>query len=109
MSRPLRLLFTVSLAAFFLGLAGCKTGTVYDRMYSPKKNYYTPPAEPKGKLSAEELLGPAEPAPDATPGGLPTDALPPSDPGAIPSLPPSAMPDPGMAPAPADPGMTPGF
>ena len=97
MSRLLRPL-AFSLAALALALAGCRTSTPYTRMYSPRKNYYTPPV-PKSEKSAEELLAATEAAKSATGPAIP-GGPPPAD--AIPGLPPAAAPaaDP-LAPAPA--------
>jgi hypothetical protein len=97
MFRPFRFVLPVVLAAGALGFSGC-IGTMYDDMYSYKKNRFKPPQE---KHEADSYLSaldkPAGAATDAAvPGGLPPA-------GDIPGLPPAGAPDAGAPPAPAAP------
>lgn len=92
MSRPFRLLLPAACAALSLGFSAC-VGTVYDKMYSNRKNYYKPPEEKK-EVSAEELFGADKPATPTDPGA----ALPALG-GDIPGLPPAMPADPAGMPA----------
>jgi hypothetical protein len=97
MSRPLRFLVPAVLAASTLGLSGC-VGTIYDPMYSNRKNYFRPPEEKHEKeASAESILGALDKKAPA--GAADATGLPPA--GDIPGLPPAGMPDAGGAAAPA--------
>jgi len=111
MSRPFSPLFSVVFLASALGFSGC-VGTIYDRTYSYKRNYFKPPEEKK-EVSAESILGAldkkdtgaadaaaAAPPPDVP--GLPPAGLPaPAAPDAAPAIP--GLPAPGAPAAPPPP------
>jgi hypothetical protein len=101
MSRPIRPFFPVILLAGAVGLTGC-VGTIYDRTYSYKRNYFKPD-EDKKEASAESILGALDQKPDA---GAPDAAvLPPPD---VPGLPPAGLPAPDAGvPAPPPPAAAP--
>ncbi len=99
MSRPSRFFLPAFLGAATLCFSAC-VGTIYDRTYSNKKNYYKPPPEKK-EASAEAILSQVDSKPAA---GAPADAsgLPPADAGAggAALTPPAAAGDiPGLPPA----------
>ena len=105
MSRLLRPL-TFALAGLALAVAGCRTSTLYTRMYSPRKNHFVA-VVPKSEKSAEELLKATEGSKTAE-GGATLGGLPPVDTGATQGLPPPAAPAvdplaPAAAPVPAVP------
>jgi hypothetical protein len=98
MFRPFRTFLPALLAVVSFSFTAC-VGTVYDRMYSNRKNYFKAPAENKKEASAESILG----AVDATKGGAaPGEGAAPGLPapgGDIPGLPaPEAPADPAAAP-----------
>ena len=113
MSRPHRILVPGVFVVAALAFSSC-VGTIYDRTYSNKKNYYKPAKE--RLASADAIMGAIDKKqPDANtlldstagPGGAAPTGLPPAD-GGVPGLPPPGAPDagapagaPGGAPAPA--------
>ena len=70
MSRPFRLVLPAACAALSFAFSAC--GTLYDDMYSYKKNYFKPPAAKK-EASAEDILGAVD-ANKPAPSGLPVDS-----------------------------------
>lgn len=103
MSRPLRILLSGVLLASGLAFSSC-VGTLYDRTYTYKRNYFKPPKEGP-TVSAESILGPEkrnEILDSGAPGGLPAPGgdLPP--PGAAPA-PDAGIPGVPAAPPPAPP------
>jgi hypothetical protein len=102
MSRPFRLVLPTVFLAAACGLSGC-VGTIYDPMYSNRKNHFKAPEE-KGGASAESILGALDKT--KTPGAGAEAAIPGGPPpaGEVPGLPPAGgLPEAGAAPAPAAP------
>jgi len=108
MSRPFRTLFTLSLAASFLGLAGC--GTIYTPMYSNANLHYKAPVtttDKNGKpvKSADEIMKESDEQAQKNAAQQNADSgvvgggalMPPA------ATPPAADAIPGMTPAPATP------
>lgn len=89
MSRPFRPLLPAVLVALSVSFSAC-VGTIYDRTYSNRKNYFKKPVEKK-EVSAEAILGAVDAnTPPANPDAAAAGAL---QPGAdIPGLPPAGMP-----------------
>ncbi|HEX8296214.1 MAG TPA: hypothetical protein VF593_07925 [Chthoniobacteraceae bacterium] len=81
MSRPPRLLCTVVLLAVSLAVTGC--GTIYTRMYSPRRSYYKAP--PEKAVDAATLL-PPEGTPAAGAGGSITPSPSPTAPAPAPTM-----------------------
>ena len=105
MSRPFRPLLPAALVALSVCCSAC-VGTLYDRTYSNRKNYFKKPAEKK-EVSAEAILGAVDrTTPAANPDAAAAGAL---QPGAdIPGLPPAGMPAvPGLDAPPAAPPAVP--
>ena len=103
MSRPIRPLLPVVLAASSLAFVGC--GTIYSDMYSPRRSRFVPPPPP----ATPPLLETAPIPPGDT---TPLSPMPSSAPMAVPPAPPPPLdippPIPGLdpipnAPLPADP------